>query len=103
VFTVDASQEDDRVSLRCAGELDVAGCPRLIDAFDRVLCKGLTQAVVDLRDVTFVDSTGLGGLLHGALKADSLGARFTVVAGAHTRDFLESTALAQRPGAIKEA
>jgi anti-anti-sigma factor len=103
VFWVDASQEDDWVRLRCAGELDVAGCPRLIDAFDRVLCKGLAEAVVDLRDVTFIDSTGLGCLLHGALKADSLGAQFTVVAGAHTRDFLESTALAQRLGIAKEA
>jgi anti-anti-sigma factor len=95
-FTVDITERDDAALIRCNGALDVAGCPKLINAFDRVLWRGLTRVVVDVRGVTFIDSTGLGCLLHGAHEADSIDAAFAVIPGAGTTEFLRSTALAQR-------
>jgi anti-anti-sigma factor len=102
-FIIDIERDGPIVGLRCDGELDVAGCPKLIDAFDRTLSRDLARVVVDLRQVTFIDSTGLGCLLHGSLKADSLGVSFAVLPGSHVREFLEATALSHRLGSIDRA
>lgn len=46
-----------------AGEIDVATAPVLRDALLGMLNRGVPSLVVDLRGVTFVDSTGVGSLL----------------------------------------
>jgi anti-sigma B factor antagonist len=46
-----------------AGELDVASAPALRDSLLGLLNRGVPSLVVDLRGVTFVDSTGVGSLL----------------------------------------
>ena len=102
-FIIDIERDGSTVGLHCEGELDVAGCPKLIDAFDRTLSRDLARVVVDLRQVTFIDSTGLGCLLHGSLKADSLGVSFAVLPGSQVREFLEATALSHRLGSIERA
>lgn len=45
------------------GELDVAGAPTLRDTLLALLNRGASSLVVDLRGVTFIDSTGVGSLL----------------------------------------
>ena len=45
------------------GEIDVATAPALRDALLGLLNRGATSLVLDLRGVTFVDSTGVGSLL----------------------------------------
>jgi len=45
------------------GEIDVATAPALRDALLGLLNRGVDSLVVDLRGVTFVDSTGVGSLL----------------------------------------
>lgn len=66
--------------IRCEGELDMATAAKLIDAFDRVGVEQPAQVRVDLRGVDFIDSTGLGCLVHGALIFQKQGARFEVLA-----------------------
>jgi len=46
-----------------AGELDVASAPALRDTLLGLLNRGATSLVVDLRGVSFMDSTGVGSLL----------------------------------------
>lgn len=51
------------VALR--GELDVATVPELDEALRRAIDEGRTAIVVDLLELTFLDSTGLMVLLNG--------------------------------------
>jgi anti-sigma B factor antagonist len=46
------------------GEVDIAIAERLQRALDDLIRDGHKRLLVDLTDVTFIDSTGLGVLLH---------------------------------------
>jgi len=59
-----------------AGELDLASSPRLSALLDR-LASERAALVLDLTDCTFIDSTGLAAILHGARPMVS----FSVVCG----------------------
>jgi len=48
---------------------------------------------VDLSDVTFIDSTGIGCLLHGAFKAEKLSVAFEVLPGRAVGRFLSVSGL----------
>lgn len=45
------------------GEIDVSSAPHLRDRLLALLNRGAASLVVDLRGVTFIDSTGVGSLL----------------------------------------
>jgi anti-sigma B factor antagonist len=77
----------------CCGEVDVGSCAKLIDALDEILTGGPERVVVDMREVTFIDSTGIGCLLHGAMAARSDGTPFIVLPGDATRSFLQASGL----------
>lgn len=56
-------REEDRVRvLVVAGEIDVESAPRLSDALARSVEEG-TVTVLDFRNVSFIDSTGLTALV----------------------------------------
>ena len=52
------------LALTVSGELDMATAPELRERLGAALDSGVTRIVVDLRDVTFVDSVGLAAVLH---------------------------------------
>lgn len=56
-----------RTVVHVGGEIDVASADRLREQVAHLLAEGRTDLVVDLTDVSFMDSTGLG-LLVGTLK-----------------------------------
>jgi anti-sigma B factor antagonist len=58
---VDHGSAGARVTI--AGEIDMATIPPLERARERVLAQNPTQVVIDLRDVRFIDSSGLKFLL----------------------------------------
>lgn len=64
---LDVSEHGDRSVLRVGGEVDVATAPRLREQLIVLVNEQRYQLVVDLSDVDFIDSTGLGVLI-GALK-----------------------------------
>jgi anti-sigma B factor antagonist len=55
--------------VRLAGELDLAGAARVTAAVERLAGRG-EAVVLDLRDVTFIDSTGVRTLLDVERGAD---------------------------------
>ena len=57
----------DRAVLQISGEVDVYTAPQVRDRVIRLLADGVRHVVADLREVTFLDSTGLGALV-GSLK-----------------------------------
>lgn len=72
----------ERVTMRVVGEIDLATADAvekpLLDLFDT----GFAHVVVDLRDVSFMDSSGIRVLITAHQHAESLGARLSTVVGA---------------------
>ena len=69
---VSVSTEDGRSLVRLAGEVDTYTVPDVRAAFETVSLTPGGTVVVDLREVTFIDSSGLGaviGLYHRARAA----------------------------------
>jgi anti-sigma B factor antagonist len=62
------------------GEIDVATSPLLRSEFAAALAQGPKEVTLDLHDVSFIDSSGLGVLV-GALKRlrEAGGERFVIV------------------------
>jgi anti-anti-sigma factor len=59
-FVLEATTSDGHLVLRLAGELDSEAAPDLRHRIDQLPLDG--DAVLDLRDLTFIDSSGLGCL-----------------------------------------
>lgn len=66
--------------LAVTGEIDVDSAPALRDTTLALLNRGADHLVIDLRGVTFMDSTGLGSLLRMHHRAGLLGASLHFVA-----------------------
>jgi anti-sigma B factor antagonist len=76
------SEERDgvyRIALR--GELDVSTAPQFNAALSDARIRNCHTLVVDLSELTFMDSTGLSAVLVGEMHARTRGQRFAVVRG----------------------
>jgi anti-anti-sigma factor len=62
-FTIDEQGRDDRYTLALEGELDLASSPLLVERIASLCAAGAVELVVDLSDLTFLDSTGLRTIL----------------------------------------
>lgn len=60
--------EEDATVVEVGGEADLHGAPALRAELERVTAGAAPRVVVDLSEVSFLDSTGVG-ILVGALKA----------------------------------
>ncbi|MBB2986315.1 STAS domain-containing protein [Terracoccus luteus] len=66
-LSISRADHGDRTVVRLGGEIDVYTAPLVREKLDEQITAGRTDLVVDLTDVTFLDSTGLGVLV-GRLK-----------------------------------
>lgn len=66
-ISVTSSEDANVTVVSVAGEIDVYTAPILREALDKQIALGHGNLIVDLDDVTFMDSTGLGVLV-GRLK-----------------------------------
>ena len=62
-FRVDVAPERDIVRVCPSGEVDLATVGRIRERVDELTSAGFRHVVIDLRGVTFLDSTGLRLLL----------------------------------------
>lgn len=78
-FALITEQQDDATHIRVRGELDISSAPRLEQ---ELLARVRSGAVVlDLSEVTFLDSSGLRAVLIGSQEATAAGRRLVVVPG----------------------
>ena len=79
-FSVRTEQHGDVTVVVPRGELDLATAPALELALDEAL-DDAQRVVLDLRELEFIDSSGLRTLLTARRRAELSGAEFSLVAG----------------------
>ena len=89
--------------MRLTGELDMAG----VDRFERLLAADQApetgRFVLDLRELTFIDSSGLRALIMADQRVRSEGGRFTVVRGPErVNEVMEMSGVAQHIEIVDE-
>lgn len=80
-LTIETVQLGDELRLRLSGELDIASAPLL----DRTLLGTetieLRSVALDLRELRFIDSSGLRAILSEQERCEQSGRRLTVITG----------------------
>lgn len=64
-LTIQVAQSGSTHTLSLSGELDLTSAARLQAAIDELVAQGRHRVVVDLRELTFCDSTGLTTFVRG--------------------------------------
>lgn len=96
-YQIDHDPIDDGHLVVASGELDIAATPRLSTVLAMAAARPGGRLVLDLSDVSFVDSTALGTILKAAAQFDESGTLLAVVVPeGPVRRLLEMTNLTQR-------
>src|SRR3954452_10019802 len=82
-FLCDVQPDRDGVVVRMIGELDFGAAPQVATAVDELLAAGFARVVIDLRELSFLDSAGVHTLVAAQRSADRRGAALSVVRGPH--------------------
>src|SRR4051794_27766586 len=78
------SRSDGRVTIDVAGELDLATVDQLASALDEVRAAQPHTVVLDLRELEFMDSTGIGALLRAQKQLRAEGRHLVLVKSPNT-------------------
>ena len=81
--TIDTVSEADKMQVRLAGEVDVSNADEVREARAGVFAKAPRAVEVDLSEVPYIDSTGIGVLVGAAHEASDAGAAFSVTNPQH--------------------
>ena len=82
VFRILTNESGSRVEIAIQGELDLATAPQLEAEFERVGgLEGVELAIVDLRNLAFLDSTGLEAIMKFDARSRAAGVEFAIVRG----------------------
>lgn len=80
-FSVQTRDGNQAVVIGVTGELDLASSPALEQELERGVASRAAVVIVDLRQLEFMDSTGLSVLVRAHQRATKKGQRFGVVKG----------------------
>lgn len=65
---------DEKPVIRLQGRITLGdGSMQMRDAVDRLLATGVNQIILNMAGVTFIDSTGIGGVATSFVKARNVG------------------------------
>ena len=78
-FTVSTRNEAPFTVVEVGGEVDVYTAPRLREAVVTAIDSGNTRLVIDVENVEFLDSTGVGVLVGALKKVRSVGGTLDIV------------------------
>ena len=78
-LAVSRESVDGASVLSVRGEVDVYSAPALSENLTQLLHDGTRAIVVDLSEVAFLDSTGLGALIGGRSATESAGGTMAIV------------------------
>jgi anti-anti-sigma factor len=81
-FSVEEHRQGGTAILTVRGELDLRTSPELEDRLGAAFDSGAELVILDLRQIEFMDSTGLRALLAAHQRAHESGRRFALVRGA---------------------
>jgi anti-sigma B factor antagonist len=96
-FRVEVRSEDHATVISVSGELDLASSPVLEEELDRVAQSDAELLIVDLRELEFMDSTGLSVLVRAHQRAEEQGRRLGLVNGSQqVQRLLTLTGVADR-------
>jgi anti-sigma B factor antagonist len=80
-FRVEVHSENQATVIAVSGELDLASSPALQEELDRVAASDSELLIIDLRELDFMDSTGLSVLVRAHQRAEEQGRRLAMVKG----------------------
>jgi anti-anti-sigma factor len=103
-FSISTSDGDGRAVVTIRGELDLATAPELETALLERLDAG-QEVVLDLRELQFMDSSGLRVLVTAHARAADGGPRFAIVrplAGTEVAKILEIAGVQQQLHVVEE-
>ncbi len=80
-FRVDVEMGDDLVCVVPVGELDLASRGRLLEQLEYLQDAGFQRVTLDLRQLEFIDCSGLHVILDADARARAEGADFGVIPG----------------------
>lgn len=92
-LTIDLTQEPTYWVLKLAGDLDYGECAAFRMSIDRILKEAPPAAVVDLSDLEYLDSSGLGLLLSLSKEYGAQGGRLVLVTNETVDNILSLTRL----------
>ena len=96
-FRVDVTTENGAPVLSVRGELDLASSPALEEQVERAVADAPSTVIIDLRELEFMDSTGLSVLIRAHQRAQEAGHRLAIVNGSRqVRRLLSLTGVAER-------
>jgi anti-sigma B factor antagonist len=84
-FSLSVASDDDEAVVALTGELDLVSAHVLEDEVRALRGAGFESVVVDLRQLAFIDSTGLRVLLSLRNSAQRRGQRLTVIPASDER------------------
>tara|TARA_B100001113_G_C20664914_1_gene429502 strand:- start:118 stop:465 length:348 start_codon:yes stop_codon:yes gene_type:complete len=65
-FSVEVEEKNNYPIVHIKGEIDVYTCPALQEKLNEIINRGELQVVLDLEDLQYIDSTGLGTIANTA-------------------------------------
>lgn len=72
-MTVNCSESNDNVIIQIIGEVDLYNAPKLRNAINNYIDKNILNILVDLDQVDYIDSSGIGVLISSTTDIKALG------------------------------
>jgi len=82
-FSVDVEETQSVPIVHVKGEIDVYTCPDLRTTLTSVIEKGHKKFILDLGQIQYIDSTGLGTIAHTARSIEEKNGQILVVCNKH--------------------
>jgi anti-sigma B factor antagonist len=96
-FNVQLQPQADAALVAVSGELDIATAPELEQALHQISPDQCKLVIVDLRELEFMDSTGLSTLVRAHQRLSEQGCELTLVKGPpQVQRLLDLTGVADR-------
>ena len=96
-FRLEVRNEGPTTVIAVSGELDLASSPALQEELDRVAASDARLLIIDLRELDFMDSTGLSVLVRAHQRIEEQGRALAMVKGPQqVQRLLSLTGVAER-------
>jgi anti-sigma B factor antagonist len=96
-FRLEVRQQGQATVIAVSGELDLASSPALQEELDRAAASDSELLIIDLRELDFMDSTGLSVLVRAHQRIEEQGRQLAMVKGPQqVQRLLSLTGVAER-------